>query len=109
MQIEEDLAKEKERAQHSALSRAYAAAAGVTARSSTPEELRRLFVDDIAKWRAVIEKAGIEEYERGIDEGKAAAETAISVSTSERLASGILAAVVETRRAAEAAWSLCGM
>ena len=36
------------------------AAAGVTARSSTPEELRRLFVDDIAKWRAVIEKAGIE-------------------------------------------------
>lgn len=36
------------------------ASAGVTARSSTPEELRRLFVDDIAKWRAVIEKAGIE-------------------------------------------------
>lgn len=36
------------------------AAAGVTARASTPDELRKLVAADTAKWRAVIEKAGIE-------------------------------------------------
>ncbi len=35
-------------------------AAGVTAKASTPEELRRLFAGDAAKWRAVIDRAGIE-------------------------------------------------
>ncbi len=36
------------------------AAAGVTPRTSTPGELRRLLAADIDKWRAVIERAGIE-------------------------------------------------
>ena len=36
------------------------AAAGVTARASTPDELKRLLVSDVAKWRRVIEQAKIE-------------------------------------------------
>jgi len=36
------------------------AAAGVTARGSTPEEMRQLIVSDIAKWRRVIELAKLE-------------------------------------------------
>ena len=36
------------------------AAAGVTARASTPVELKRLLVSDVAKWRRVIEQAKIE-------------------------------------------------
>lgn len=36
------------------------AAAGVTPRSSTPAELRRLLAADIDKWRAVIERSGID-------------------------------------------------
>jgi tripartite-type tricarboxylate transporter receptor subunit TctC len=35
-------------------------AAGVSARGSTPEEMRQLVVADIAKWRRVIELAKIE-------------------------------------------------
>jgi tripartite-type tricarboxylate transporter receptor subunit TctC len=35
-------------------------AAGVTARGSTPEEMRQLVVSDIAKWRRVIELARLE-------------------------------------------------
>ena len=36
------------------------AAAGVTARASTPDELKRLLASDVAKWRRVIEQAKIE-------------------------------------------------
>jgi tripartite-type tricarboxylate transporter receptor subunit TctC len=36
------------------------AAAGVTARASTPDELKRLLVSDVAKWRRVIDQAKIE-------------------------------------------------
>ena len=36
------------------------AAAGVTARASTPDELGRLLASDVAKWRRVIEQAKIE-------------------------------------------------
>jgi len=35
-------------------------AAGVSARASTPEEMRQLVVSDVAKWRRVIESAKIE-------------------------------------------------
>jgi tripartite-type tricarboxylate transporter receptor subunit TctC len=33
---------------------------GIEARSSTPEETRKMMIADIAKWKAVIERAGIE-------------------------------------------------
>ena len=33
---------------------------GIEARASTPEETRRMLISDIAKWKAVIERAGIE-------------------------------------------------
>ena len=36
------------------------AAAGVAARASTPDELKRLLASDVAKWRRVIEQAKIE-------------------------------------------------
>jgi tripartite-type tricarboxylate transporter receptor subunit TctC len=36
------------------------ASLGVTARGSTPDEMKRLVAGDIEKWRRVIERAGIE-------------------------------------------------
>ena len=33
---------------------------GIEARASTPEETRKMMISDIAKWKAVIERAGIE-------------------------------------------------
>jgi tripartite-type tricarboxylate transporter receptor subunit TctC len=36
---------------------------GATAKTSTPEELRQHVINEIAKWNAVREKAGIEKRE----------------------------------------------
>ena len=58
--IVERLAREIARAIAAPDVRERLAAAGVTPRSSTPGELRRLLAADIDKWRAVIECAGIE-------------------------------------------------
>ncbi|MFO1283761.1 MAG: tripartite tricarboxylate transporter substrate binding protein [Burkholderiales bacterium] len=58
--IVERLAREIARAIAAPDVRERLAAAGVTPRSSTPGELRRLLAADIDKWRAVIERAGIE-------------------------------------------------
>jgi len=54
------LQQETERALASAEVRDKLAAAGVSARASSPDELKRLLAADVAKWRRVIEQAKIE-------------------------------------------------
>ena len=53
--LQEVLAREEIRAQ--------LIKAGATAKTSTPEELRQHVINEIAKWNAVREKAGIEKRE----------------------------------------------